>query len=250
MKVTLVRGVLFALLFVSITLACEKGNTLEKAELRELQEIASMTGVVHNAALDYLAKNVDLSRTNEREMFLVLNDYFIQNASSSEAREALKQYREDGCNCQITNISSVSEWIDENANAITAQEKEYLLLAGEELEKYLSKGVTFVAQGIRAIQEDVLLNTQITYLSKKKLLGTLSILASSIEYWDDAYYDIQHPWHDRMASGRVCTPCLLLALADAMSYTDCLSNGGIDDPSTAGEVCLNQGAYASAVSGW
>lgn len=237
--------------------ACEKHDATVSADRAkeqnaELERIAVETGLIHNAALDHLAEQVNLERTTEAQAYLALNDYFLENASSNAAREALLDYRENGCDC-TTEFVGITPWVEANAGRFNSLEHTYLLKADEELNRYLAAGADAVAKNMAAIQADVLHSEGLDFFQKKRLLGTISILANSILYWDEAYRQVDHPWYSvvhKNGSARICWQCVYVAVQDGLSYNDCLGAPGWNEGSeeTAEEVCANQAAYASTLA--
>ena len=237
-----------ALVAIMVT-SCQKSD-ISPVQAQETTKKTSLTsleaGVVHNAALDYLAANVNLSQATGQQMFEVITDYFLNNTQSQDVQKELIDLRDGNTPISTPIVTNISNWISQNQSTLTPIEINYFLQAENELNKYAQQGVVVAAAGIRSVQNNVLSDVNLDELTKNKLSGSFSILANSLEYWDDANHNLNNPWnpqnvtvssvpHKLLPSGII----IKTVTVDAMAY------GLADQTERDDEACLLLAAKAS-----
>lgn len=245
----------FVTLVIALEIACthqeETIDTdvpqLSDAQLKLLSN-ANQVGVNHNRALDYLASNCDLRTVTNEQKFQIISDFYISIAMTDEQKDVVREAKARGCStCDFT-YNSIAEWVKANRNKLSAEEAGYMLEMEKSLALYQNGGIGKVLELLKSLERKAVSDSKLA--NPEAYLGTSAILRHSLQYWDSAYTDPLHPFYNAVNHGvtfRCGTYCIIyIAIVDALSYYDCLANGGFGTGEVANTVCMNQGAYASA----
>lgn len=237
-KVLIIIGT--AVLTLLIYSACSK-QVEEISPSIDLEEISKI-GEIHNQAIDYLAQEIDVNTASKEMYFNTIKEYLIKNASTDDERKVINAMNLNTCGCD-KKYTSIESWIEENNP--TVFEEMYLLKYSKLLNK--SDDVGVIWKEIEKVELEIFNETE-SNLDKARLLGFSSILKHSFKYWSNVRADETHAFHLKMMSNQLdkaWIPIDIYALIDALSYYDCLGNGGFSDRDHAISTCTGQATYSS-----